>query len=455
MRATETAGKGRVPAANEDPTKELAGKNHAKAPSKSQSDGNAAITEGIYHKFPDYWILNGSGEYEQIGRSDLRSIVKDRYFARFGQPGFPDQINTIVTSIALNRSIDYALPKLPGYPAGLHIINDTKILVPEALKLIQPVQGNADMIEKILVNMLGVEQLTYFKAWLGLAYDCLKNNVCMPGQVTILAGPKGCGKNLVQEQIITPILGNRIAEPYRYIVGKTPFNQDHFKACHLMISDQKNPTNRADMQEFIRRIASNDFDSLHPKGKEAITLDIFWRMTVSCNLEEKDLRIVPPLEGLDDKILLFKCDLCPMPMPTGTPVEREKFKVAIRAGLPAFLYNVLSFKVPADLRHERFGVKGYMHPELAKTVRDLEPEQELLELVTDYKAAVPTLVLADITAAELHATLYERQHLRDQLRSIAQSPRSLGKLLGKLADRNDGIVTLRWVRGLRIWTMNV
>jgi hypothetical protein len=42
MRATsETAGKGRVPAANEDPTKELAGSKNAEAPSKSQSDGQS------------------------------------------------------------------------------------------------------------------------------------------------------------------------------------------------------------------------------------------------------------------------------------------------------------------------------------------------------------------------------------------------------------------------------
>jgi hypothetical protein len=414
------------------------------------------LTFGIYHKFPNYWIVNGSGDYEQVGRSDIKSILKDRYFKRFGHPAFPDQINTIVTSIALNRSIDYALPKLPGYAVGLHIINDTKILVPEALQLLEPFQGNADMIEKILVDMLGFEQLTYFVAWLWLAYDCLKNNICMPGQVMILAGPKGCGKNLVQEQIITPILGNRIAEPYRYIVGKTPFNQDHFKACHLMISDQKNPTNRADMQEFIRRIASNDFDSLHPKGKEAISLEIFWRMTISCNLEEKDLRIVPPLEGLDDKLFLFKCELCPMPMPTGTPVERETFRAAIQAELPAFLHKVLSVKVPADLRHERFGVKGYMHPELVKTVRELEAEEELLELIGDCQQTLPAMSLEDITAAELHEALYGRENLRDQLRSIAKSPRSLGKLLGKLAERKDGIVAKSTlIDGVQKWIIDI
>lgn len=115
-----------------------------------------------------------------------------------------------------------------------------------------------------------------------------------------------------------------------------------------------------------------------------------------------------------------------------------------------------AFKIPADLRHERFGIKGYMHPDLAKTVCELEAEQELLELLSYCKQATPTLVLIDITAAELHEALYRKEHLRDQLRSIARSPRVMRRLLGKLADRNDGIVVKTTVyRGIQNWTINV
>ena len=262
----------------------------------------------------------------------------------------------------------------------------------------------------------------------------------MPGQVLILAGPQGCGKNLVQELIITPILGDRIAEPYRFAVGRTQFNQDLYKAAHLMIADQKKPTERADMREFIRRMASNDFDSLHPKNKEAIGLPTLWRMTISCNEEPADLKIIPPLDGLEDKLMLFRCALADMPMPTGDIQSRHEFAAAIRAELPAFIDSLLSFKIPSGLYHERFGIKGYLHPELVRMVRKLDSEEDLLELIKDARKLSPQLNLTLITAAELHQRLYKIKNLRQHLLAITRSPRWLGQLLSKLANRNDGIV---------------
>ena len=143
-----------------------------------------------------------------------------------------------------------------------------RVLVPQALTLMQPQKGEAKLINQILLAMLGAEQFTFLKEWIQLGYNCLKNYDPVAGQVLIMAGPIGCGKNLVQELIITPILGVRMAEPYRYAVGRTQFNQDLFKATHLMIADQKNPRDRVDMREFIRRVASNHFDSLHLRARK-------------------------------------------------------------------------------------------------------------------------------------------------------------------------------------------
>jgi hypothetical protein len=75
------------------------------------------------------------------------------------------------------------------------------------------------------------------------------------------------------------------------------------------------------------------------------------------------LKIIPPLYGLDDKLVLFKCMLAPMPMPTGDIQCRHAFAAMIRAQLPAFIDSLLEFKIPPALYHERFGIKGYMHPQ--------------------------------------------------------------------------------------------
>jgi hypothetical protein len=144
-----------------------------------------------------------------------------------------------------------------------------------------------------------------------------------------------------------------------------------------------------------------------------------------------------------------------MPMPTGSPQARAKFAAAIRAELPAFIDSVLSFQIPKDLHHERFGIKGYLNPELSRMVRRLDPEEEILELIRAAKlSSKKPLDLTSVTAAELHKSLHKEKNLRDHLHKT--SPVRLGQLLGKLADRNDGTVTRSSIiQGYQHYTINV
>jgi hypothetical protein len=156
--------------------------------------------------------------------------------------------------------------------------------------------------------------------------------------------------------------------------------------------------------------------------------------------------------------MLFRCTLAPMPMPTGDPQSRSRFAAAIRAELPAFIASLLDFKIPSDLYHERFGIKGYLHPELVQMVRQLDDEEAILELIKAAKALSKKkpLDLIAVTAAELHQSLYKIKNLRTQLLKYASGTVRLGQLLGKLADRNDGTVTRSTIiSGLQRYTINV
>jgi hypothetical protein len=230
---------------------------------------------------------------------------------------------------------------------------------------------------------------------------------------------------------------------------------DHYKAMHLMIADQKNPAERADMQEYIRRIASQSSEQLHPKNKEAISLEVLWRMTISCNEDEKDLRIIPPLDGLSDKVMLLKCALAEMPMPTAQTGQYKAFADAIRSEIPALIDRILEFKISDQMRHERFGIKGYMHRELARMVHRLDREEELLELIREHKRCNPQWILEDLSAGEIHGELFDQDNLRDAVRRIAWTPNFAGKLLTRLAERNDGVVTTKILDGYRVYSITM
>src|SRR5271165_3293900 len=149
------------------------------------------IIEGIFHKFPNYWLPNGSGSYVQVGRFDLSTEIKHRC-VKTGQPATKKDLRDTLVWIAKNQSIDYILPRLPGYGSGVHRINNATVLVSEALRVIEPRKGNLPITAGILERMLGPDQLIYFLAWLQTGYLCLKENTKKPGQVVILAGPQAC-----------------------------------------------------------------------------------------------------------------------------------------------------------------------------------------------------------------------------------------------------------------------
>jgi hypothetical protein len=90
-------------------------------------------------------------------------------------------------------------------------------------------------------------------------------------------------------------------------------------------------------------------------------------------------------------------------------------------------------------------------------VHRLDPEEEALELIRDARlSAKKPLDLTSVTAGELHQSLFKIKNLREHLLKTASSPRRLGQLLGKLADRNDGTVDrVTIVQGTQCYTIHV
>jgi len=409
------------------------------------------ITADVYYKHPNFFLLNGASIYTELGRTDITTILRQRCIAAGCTPN-KKELREAIAQIAENQAINKIYPFLPGYPVGL--IPGTRILVPIALKPIQPASGDCSLLEHILLELLGPQQLPFLYGWLKIADECFRHHNTMPGQVIVLAGPQHAGKTFVQEHIFTPILGGQAADPYRFIIGPTEFNAHFFQAIHLMMSDQKNPRNREDLREFFRDVASNESGLLHAKNKDAGTVKTLRRMTISCNLAEKDLAIVPPLDGLEDKVMLFKCEHVTMPFPGDEIAQREARAAAVKAKLAAFVDRLHDHNIPADLRHPRYGIKGFKHPEIAKLVRQLDKEQEFLELIRERKRNNPGWILTDLTAGEIYNEIFEQKSLQDALRKCSGSSVSAGRLLSALVERKDRIVTSRLIRGEVLYTIN-
>jgi hypothetical protein len=179
-----------------------------------------------------------------------------------------------------------------------------------------------------------------------------------------------------------------MAKPYLYFCGATPFNGELLEAEHLMIEDDIANTDFRSRRNFgnrIKQIAANEGQVCHAKHKQALTLNPFWRITVSCNDEAENMMILPPMDpSLSDKLMLLKVAKAPMPMPTRTDNERRAFREAIASELPHYLDFLRKMEIPPEIRGNRFGVLTYQNPELLCCLNELSPEFQLLELIDSH-----------------------------------------------------------------------
>jgi len=372
----------------------------------------------------------------------------------------------VMVRIRYENGVDYAGP-LSGYRKGYCEIDNRKILVTRSFHLIKPERRPWPILKKYLLGLLGKLQLLHLLFWLKVAYEALTEGIRRPGQALVLAGPANSGKSFLQHHVITPALGGRSCRCYRYLSGHTDFNGDLFEAEHLIIDDDvpsANYQNRLALANSIKSIVAGELQSCHYKYRDAFTVGPFWRLSISVNDSPESLLVLPPIdESLEDKLMIFKAQKCPMPMPTETMVEREAFRKTIYAELPGLLDLITRYPIPpdSDWASRRFAVAHYHHPEIIQAVHELSAEERLLTLI-DTVLFVRHLPLqlsepSDLqpwegTAAELEQKLTESQTMGREARKLLDWNNACGTYLGRLAKRHpDRIEYRRTTGGKRLW----
>jgi len=293
-------------------------------------------------------------------------------------------------------------------------------------------------------------------AWLKIAYEALRAGLWRGGPAIALAGPRGCGKSLLQN-LFTLILGGRSAKPYRYMSGGTQFNADLFGAEHLMIEDEHSSTDIRARRAFgsnIKQFTSNRDQSCHGKNRQALTLTPFWRVSISVNDEPEAMMVLPPLsdsehDSLGDKIILLSAQKAEMPLPTVENEGWQKFWCTLIAELPAFLDFLMNWNIPDELRHPRFGLKAWQHPRLLVALDALAPETRLLTLIDEgifrgHEVAQGVIAYSgrdkpkwEGTAEKLESLLCDfNSPFCNEARRLLSWPSATGTYLGRLAHKH-------------------
>jgi len=413
------------------------------------------------HHLNKFWFKMPSGIWIKLDKRDA--------FPHMGRwipnlPADPKERKALIyEALVLTQeysSVDFA-GALAGYKEGLLVQGDKRILVTSSPKFIAPVPGNWDMLRGILENMFGNEQLLYVYGWIKIALAMFAAQSWMAGQALVLCGPKDAGKNLFG-LLLQHLFGGRApGKPYDYMTQRTSFNSE-FMGCELLtIEDEASLTDIQTRRMFgaeIKKLAVNTSRRLHQKHVVAMTVEPLQRLLISLNDQPERLLVLPPIEDdIVDKIMLFKVETHPMPMPTHTPEAMLAFRTALLAQLPAFVDFLQNWQIPADLVSNRFGIRYYHHPEILEGLHELSPEEKLLQLIDEVIFA-PGLIKTDWhgRAVELDRALKnaESRNVQREAEKLLPSVASCGKYLGRLATRHPDRVTRHpGSSGIHNWTI--
>jgi hypothetical protein len=255
-----------------------------------------------------------------------------------------------------------------GYSAGIHTDTAGKpFLVLETTKLPELIKGDWSLINNILhgllgtpddltrlgLEKLGLDQVGLFHCWMKWGMEALRDRSRAPGHYLIIMGPPKCGKTLLQEKIISPLLGCGPTDATPYLTrsaGSSDFNSDLLGSFHWMISDGlafKNYQNRKSYTENVKRVIANSEQRLHAKYKNAGMVPFCCRL--SGTLNPSAVESLPLLEeGMTDKLLVF-VGKQHQHLPSREK-PRTEFEAQIRTELPAyahFLMNEGRYRTPS------------------------------------------------------------------------------------------------------------
>jgi hypothetical protein len=302
------------------------------------------------------------------------------------------QAEIVLLWLQQNRAVNYAGP-LAGWPVGRHMMGNQRVLVTEALKLVEPKAGKWKTIQTLVQSLLDDEtcdQITVFYTVLAARLRYMRARMDKPGKLPFvpcpalaLFGEFQSGKSALIDLVLAPLFGGRKADPLAFLKeGK--FNKDLFPAALLVMDDKGSSSNleeRRQRADALKSIIMSEFQRMEGKGVDAIMVSPVWWIVIAGNFEDSSLNICPALnQSMQDKIILLKCKVA-----DGLPAdeaEKTAWVNKLRDELPAFADFLLKFKPgKRAVLDKRSRVTNFWHPELEAALLEKQPECKAIEVI--------------------------------------------------------------------------
>lgn len=223
-------------------------------------------------------------------------------------------------------------------------------------------------------------QLVHLISWMSHFYWNAARMAEHPsvGTVLILAGPAGVGKSFFATELLGRLMGGFDYAHDMYLNGSR-FTAETVKKPVHVIDDKlgsKTHRDRLKFTEALKVVAANGRVRCEAKFGSAIE-SLPWpgRIVILSNVDSQSLSVLPDLDmSTRDKFTMLR--LGGAKYSFGTTDENQRW---LAEELPSFARFLLGWKIPAEIRDDRFGVKAIQHSDMAQA----SAENGLTQILVD------------------------------------------------------------------------
>lgn len=347
----------------------------------------------IYFDGRGYWE-NMRTRWNTLSREDCRLALRTRGLNdKVPRGGTASEVERVLRHIQEENRVDGAV-SLINYRPGIVELNGQRFLNITTMRPMTPVGGNwvpetdFPFLWSFMQGHFARPEdrpLEHFLAWLQRFYKSISTYVPLMGHAVFLCGPKNCGKTLLCNRIIAPLVGSAIADPFPYFVGETAFNGDLFNAALLAVNDQDSPRDESERRKLQARVKSfvvNPIHDVNEKFREKKMVSWTGRIFFSLNDDPASVGMLPEVsDGTADKMMFFASQPY-----AGSWGSNQEIESILSAELPKFAHWLLNIHQPGAgiLVGGRTGVASFYDSEILKLSRQQNYAHNLLELVREW-----------------------------------------------------------------------
>lgn len=283
---------------------------------------------------------------------------------------------------------------IAGCSAGvLKTPDGMRLLITRSSTTVEPQAGDCSTFMAFIEGLLGENstQLTTFLVYLKLWLEDYRKSLevgpwaanLRQRQALIMVGQRNSGKSLLFE-LLRPLFGNRVVNPYTYFAGDTNFNGDHAAASMLLMDDSAEsllPGARQKLTQQVKQHVAVSDNRIHPKGMQAFEIRCCQRIFILGNEDQMEVLPFVP-ESFKDKVHVMSARPSELVRKTLSRDDAQAWVDKMKSELGAFAYHLLhEVTIPAILQDRRFGVVAYHDPELLAKLEGTEDMLSFMQML--------------------------------------------------------------------------